>query len=131
MDVAKLLGFAVAGALCAAILKKLRPEFSVAAGTLAACAALAAAVAALSPVLTLFRSLADAVPDGETYLKALLKAAGAATLSAFASDICLDCEQHALSRASLLIGRAAVILVSLPIFTSLADTAVSMIKTFG
>ena len=131
MDTVRLLAFAVTGALVAAALRRIKPEFSLAAGLLAAFAALTAALAALSPALTLFRSLADAIPNGTEYLTALMKAAGAAILSSLASDVCLDCEERALSKTCLLIGRLSVLLASLPIFLNLDEAALSAMNTFG
>lgn len=127
MDVTKLLAFAVTGAICAAILKRTRPEFAMAVGLLAVTAAMAAAVASLAPVLTLLRQLTDAIPDGRIYLTVLLKCAGAATLSSVAADLCADCGETALSKTAATVGRVAVLVAALPVFTDLADAAVALI----
>lgn len=128
METAKLLAVSVTGALCALLLRRSRPEFAAVLGVLTGGAVLAALFTACEPLFSLLSALADAVPGGDEFLTVLLKASGAALLSALASDICLDCGEHALSAVSLSVGRIGVLLISLPIFTSLAEVSITILR---
>ena len=126
MKISVLLAFVVVSAVTATVLKNYKPEFAVMASVTAAVAAIATALIAFSPVLTLLRQLADAVPNGDEYLAILLKCAATACLMSLAFDICTDCKETALARAALIAGNAAILIFALPIFNSLAQIVINI-----
>ncbi len=127
METTTLLAFLTAGALCALILRKYRPDFAVAVGLMTGVLLLGAAIAMLSPVMTLLRQLADAIPDGRVYLSALLKGVGVALLSSVAAALCADCGETSLSACAGTVGKIGVLVAALPVFTDLYELALSLI----
>lgn len=127
MELTKVLSVAVVGAVCALMLRRARPDFAVLIGLTAIGLTLAAALSAFAPVLTLLSQLADALPQGEVYLTALLKCVGAAVLSGLAADVCTDCGEAALAKTASTAGRVGVLVAALPIFTALTQGAMTLI----
>lgn len=128
MDFSKLLPFAVISAVTAVILKKYKPEFSLAVGIMAVITVTASAISLLAPAVTFMSQLSSVLPNGDESLSVLLKCAGLSVLSETASGICEDCSELALSRAVTLTGKVAVLIAALPVFYSLANVAFKLMK---
>ena len=128
MDFWRLLPFAVISAVTAVILKKYKPEYSLAVGVMAVITVIASAISLLSPAVTLMSQLSSALPNGDENLSILLKCTGLSVLSETASNICEDCSEHALSKTVTLAGRVAVLITALPLFYSLANVALELMK---
>lgn len=128
MDISDLLPFAVICAVTAVILKRYKPEFSLAVGILAVITVIASALSLLAPAVTLMSQLSSALPEGNEHLSVLLKCAGLSVLSETAANICTDCAETALSRTVTLAGRIAVLITALPVFYALANVALELMK---
>lgn len=104
------------------LLKVGKPEFAMAV-SLAACVLIllyagGTLTAVMADLKNLFRYVS--LPDG--YLKILLKILGISYLAEFGSALCKDAGQSAISGQIELVGKLAILAISMPVVTSLFET---------
>ncbi len=94
--------------------------------------AIAAACLVMIRFLDSFLSISDSLTElfdsaglDEEYLRIIFKALGICYLTQLGCDICRDCGESAIASQLELFGKAALLIVSLPLFSAAAD----MIKT--
>lgn len=63
-----------------------------------------------------------------SYFTILCKAVGIAYLTQLGTDICRDCGENAVGTAVELCGRIMLVLLSLPLFLTLAETVLEMMQ---
>lgn len=127
MDVAAIVGLALAAAALCALLKRYHGEYallvSVGTGLLIA----AQLFASLIPVLDEINRLMDQAGVAAEYGAILLKVAGLCFLAQFGADACRDAGESALASRVETAARLAMTAAALPLFRQLAETALSLI----
>ena len=104
------------------LLKVGKPEFAMAVSLAACVLILLFAGGTLTTVIGDLQNLFQYVslPDG--YLKILFKILGVAYLAEFGSALCNDAGQSAVSGQIELVGKLAILAISMPVVTSLFET---------
>lgn len=127
MDVAAIVGLALAAAALCALLKRYHGEYallvSVGTGLLIA----AQLFSSLVPVLDEINRLMDQAGVAAEYGAILLKVAGLCFLAQFGADACRDAGESALASRVETAARLAMTAAALPLFRQLAETALSLI----
>lgn len=127
MDVAAIVGLALAAAALCALLKRYHGEYaqlvSVGTGLLIA----AQLFSSLIPVLDEINRLMDQAGVAAEYGAILLKVAGLCFLAQFGADACRDAGESALASRVETAARLAMTAAALPLFRQLAETALSLI----
>lgn len=127
MDVAAIVGLALAAAALCALLKRYHGEYallvSVGTGFLIA----AQLFSSLIPVLDEINRLMDQAGVAAEYGAILLKVAGLCFLAQFGADACRDAGESALASRVETAARLAMTAAALPLFRQLAETALSLI----
>ena len=127
MDVAAIVGLALAAAALCALLKRYHGEYallvSVGTGLLIA----AQLFSSLIPVLDEINRLMDQAGVAAEYGAILLKVAGLCFLAQFGADACRDAGESALASRVETAARLAMTAAALPLFRQLAETALSPI----
>ena len=127
MDVAAIVGLALAAAALCALLKRYHGEYallvSVGTGLLIA----AQLFSSLIPVLDEINRLMDQAGVAAEYGAILLKVAGLCFLAQFGADACRDAGESALASRGETAARLAMTAAALPLFRQLAETALSLI----
>lgn len=127
MDVAAIVGLALAAAALCALLKRYHGEYallvSVGTGLLIA----AQLFSSLIPVLDEINRLMDQAGVAAEYGAILLKVAGLCFLAQFGADACRDAGESALASRVEMAARLAMTAAALPLFRQLAETALSLI----
>ena len=103
------------------------PEHGLALGLAAGAVIL---VAALSEALPLFReleSLLERSGASQEYVNVLLRALGVCLLTELAADTCRDAGEQGLASKAELVGKLALLTVSLPLFRKVGDLALTLI----
>lgn len=121
-------GLGIIAAVLCLLLKQYRPEFALAAATACGALLLLSVVSAFSPVFSALSRLAAQTGAAADYLALVLKAFGICYLSQLAADTCRDAGQTAIAGKIELAGRAAVLVLSLPMFLEVAETALSLLE---
>lgn len=127
MDITSLVGIAVLSAVLCIIVRQYKPEMalgvSIACGILILCSV----ISMLAPAAELISQLtASAGVDGG-YTRTLFKALAVCYITQLGSDCCKDAGESAIAGKVELAGKAAVVVISLPVFSSLAEVVTKLI----
>ncbi len=131
MQLAAVVGFALAAALLIAVFKQFRPEYALAAALLAGAMILLAATRAMQPVLSMMESLSQTAGISNRYITAALKTIGLCWIASLGADLCRDAGQTSLGEKVELAGRLAVLVALMPLYEDLFDLAKAMIGESG
>lgn len=127
-DIIRLCGFGLAAAILCVVVKQFRPESAVFVNITAGVMILITAMKLLSPSVAAISELAeDAGINGE-FTEILLKALAISYITALSADVARDAGETALGSKLELAGRASIAVLSLPVFTGLAQTITNMIN---
>ena len=95
---------------------------------LVCCLGAIGAVSCLEPVLDFFRELQAASDFPAGLLTSLIKAVGIALVAEIAAAICTDAGKGALGKILQMLGSAAVLTLSLPLFRELTGIIKEMVR---
>ncbi|MGI5957954.1 MAG: SpoIIIAC/SpoIIIAD family protein [Massiliimalia sp.] len=128
MELTPVVGGALAAAALCLLLKQYKPEYAMMLSAVCGAMVFLAVLSSLSPVLELANTLAGQTGVNTLYGKTLFKALGICYLVQLASDCCRDAGQTAIAGKIELAGKGAIVLLSLPLFESLAETALTLLN---
>ena len=127
MKLEALIGVSLCTAVLGVLLRQYRPEFSMVLSVLCGVGVLLWVIQELTPVLLKIRELGElSLPDnlgGEILMKSL----GVCLVTQVACDICRDVGESSIAARLETAGKAAMLLLALPVFTRLLDQALSLI----
>ncbi|MHB1153585.1 MAG: SpoIIIAC/SpoIIIAD family protein [Eubacteriales bacterium] len=122
MDILKLCGAAIAAVMLILVIKQGREEFS-------PLVSLAVCVALFSAAITLFYPVIDYISEItsdsllEPYAGTLLKALGVGLITQTTAEVCRDSGETAVAGKVELLGKAEILLLSLPLLRELLSVA--------
>lgn len=122
------IGIGLIAAVTAVMIKSYRPEMALVISISAGVLIMAAAVITLSPAFEEVKSALERANVSAPYISVLFKALGICYLTAFAADTCKDAGEQSIASKVELAGKAALILVSLPMFKNILDMVTGLIK---
>ena len=82
----------------------------------------------IAPSVKSFNSLLNDYGINTEYFSVAIKAVGISYISSFIADSCRDCGQSSLASKAEFAGKCAIFLLSLPMLTTVLETAVGFIK---
>ena len=114
-------------AVLCVIVRQYKPEMSL--GISIACGVLlmGAAVAMLEPSAELISKLAGSAGLDSGYGRTLFKALAVCYITQLGADVCRDAGESAIAGKVELAGKAAVVVISLPVFSALADLVLELL----
>ena len=128
IDILSICGICVICAILSLTLKRYDPELSLLAVIATGAAAAMIIITGISPAIGELKSIIDMAQISDTYSQILLKSLGICMLCRFASDACDDAGEKALGNKITLAGKAAVLMLTLPMIRSVAQTALKLIS---
>lgn len=128
MNLAAVAGVGIVAAAIAVLLKKHHPEFSMVITIMAGAVILVMVAGALTPVLSTVSGFVESAGMPAEYGGILFKSLGICLLTQLAADSCRDAGQSSIAGRIELAGKAAILIISLPLFEKIADLAVTLIK---
>ena len=114
MDMMRMAGFSIAGALTALVLRRLRPELGTAAALGAGILVVLFALPMLAGVVDSLSGIAAAGGVNSSYMTQLMKITGVTLLMDFAAQTCREAGEDALAQKTELAGRAMLLTIALP-----------------
>ena len=129
MNIIAIAGVAVIAAILAVMMKQYHQEYSVVISIAAGIIILFEIFANVSPAIKQINTLLSSAGLSAEYTAILFKALGICFLTQFAADSCRDAGESALASKTELAGKIAIVVLSLPLFESIAKTAVGLIGT--
>ena len=125
MNLITILGICIIAAILSAILRENKYEYAI---ILSIAAGAMIFLSVLSSMLNSFFEIKNIINKAgidSSYFLIAFKALGICIITGFTADICRDFGQTALAGRAELVGRCAIFLISLPLLSSLLETAVS------
>lgn len=123
MKLTVILGIIIISAVFATLLRQYKGEYALLVSVLAGGAVLLTLIFKISDGLYSLLNTALGFGMSGAYFTIVFKALGICIITGFIADLCRDAGQSALATRAELAGRCAVFLLSLPLLTSLLDTA--------
>ena len=127
MNIIAIAGVAIFAAILAAMLKRYHQEYSIILSIAAGVIILFEMFANISPAIKQISTLLSSAGLSSEYAAILFKALGICFLAQFAADSCRDAGESALASKVELAGKIAIVILSLPLFERIANTAVGLI----
>lgn len=114
-----MLALCIIGAVMCRLISKYSREQSLMLSAAVCCIILTFVVLHLSPVTGFIDRMCDMCSLDEKYTVILFKSIGICYITQFACDICKDCGENAISTAAEISGKAAILIISLPLVEDL------------
>lgn len=127
MDIISLVGMGVLSAVLCIIVRQYKPEMAL--GVSIACGVLimGAVITMLAPSAELISQLTGAAGLDSGYSRTLFKALAVCYITQLGSDCCKDAGETAIASKIELAGKAAVVVISLPVFSALAEIVMELL----
>lgn len=118
MNIFAIAALGITAAALSAVLKHYNGEYGMFIGLAASLLILGSVTAALSPVFSLIKELAEET-GGNEYIAVLMKALAVCYITGLAADCCRDAGESAIASRIDFAGRIAVVLISVPLFRNI------------
>lgn len=127
MNIIAIAGIAVCSAVVAAMLRRYHQEYAILVGIAAGVVILLGIFTQISPAIDEINSLLSSAGLTKDYAVILFKSLGICFLAQFAADACRDAGENAMASKVELAGKIAILILSLPLFEKIAETALELI----
>ena len=127
MNIVAIAGIAIVSAILAVMIKKYHQEYSIIISIAAGVIILFEIFSNISPAIRQINTLLSSAGLSAEYTVILFKSLGVCFLTQFAADSCRDAGESALASKVELAGKIAIVVLSLPLFEKIANTAVGLI----
>ena len=128
MNIVAICMIGIVTAFLSVILRKYNPEYSIAVGIVAGILIIGVIFGHITGVVSQIRQLLAATKIPLEYIEILFKVLGVCFLTQFASDVCKDAGETALSSKIEVAGKLMVLIISLPLFERITSIALELIE---
>ena len=128
MNIVTVVGLTVVAAFLAVLIRRYRPEYSMAVGLITGIVILSLLVTQITPAIEEMRTLLQSASLPEEYGLILFKALGISLLAQLAADTCRDAGETSLAGKAELAGKVFLLLLALPLFEKIAQLAVALMN---
>lgn len=126
MDIVKIIGVGLISLIIIIILKQYKPDFAIYVSILAGAIIILLVMDKLSNIVSLLTSIQNKSNTNNQFLVILLKITGIAFLTEYASSICNDAGESAISTKIDLGGKVLIIALSIPIIQALLELIIKI-----
>ncbi|NLP14784.1 MAG: stage III sporulation protein AD [Clostridium sp.] len=126
MEIFQIVGLGVVATIIAIVLKTHRPEIAIQISLLTGIIILTVILGKIAAVVDLLNSYAQKVNIDLVYFSTLLKIIGIAYIAEFGAEVCRDAGEGAIASKVELAGKVIIIILAVPIITSLLDLIISV-----
>lgn len=127
MNITQIVAFGLVATFIIVLLKQYKSEYAIYASVIAGATLLLFAVSKVGTIINLLENLVDTVGINKEFFKILLKITGIAYLVEFASNMCKDAGESAISSKIELAGKLLIVTLSIPIISTLVETITEII----
>ncbi|MBR5157204.1 MAG: stage III sporulation protein AD [Clostridia bacterium] len=127
MEILKIMGVAIVGAVSALILKEYKPQLAIVVAIATAVVLFLMVLSQVEYVLNVVTITATGLDLNTEYIAAIFKMIGISYLSQFGSEICRDAGQNAIAAKVELAGKIMIVALSVPILIELMNLLVNLL----
>lgn len=128
MDILKIIGVGIITLIATLLVKQIKAEFSVVVALAGGLIILFMIIDSLNSVISYFSEIVVRTNISGEFFAIILKVVGVGYLTEFASNLCIDSGMSSLADKISLSGKIVIVVLSLPIITSLLDIVVEILK---
>lgn len=129
MDMTKLIGIGISGAVAAIILKEYKPAFAVTIGIITSAVIFFFSLSEIRYIFDVIDTISQHLSLDESYIKTIMRIIGISYLTCFGSEICRDAGQNAIAQKIDFAGKVMIIATSIPILTSVLNLLTGILPT--
>ena len=127
MEIIKIVGIGLISLVIILILRQYKPEYAIYVSLIAGILILTLSLGQLSGIINLLKDISSRASINTKFLSLLLKITGISFLTEFAVSISKDSGETAIANKIDLGGKVLIIVISIPIITSLLETVLKII----
>lgn len=128
MDIFRVIGVAIVGAVITLMLKQVKSEMSVLAVLATGIIILILTLSSMSDVILEFNKIVDKSGVDSKLFSSLLKIIGVGYVTEYSAGLCDDMGAGSLGKKLQLAGKISIFIMALPIVTALIDTISQIVK---
>lgn len=126
VEILQIVGVGIVAAILIVILKSQKPEIGVQVSIITGIAIFLLIAGKMSAVIDLLNSFARKANIDSSYISTLLKIVGIAYITEFGADICRDAGESSIASKIELAGKVIIVVIAVPIITSLLDLIIKI-----
>lgn len=126
LDILQIIGLAIVATVIIAVLKVQKPEIAIQISIATGIIIFTMILGKITAVIELLNSFASKVNIDTIYLSTLLKIVGIAYIAEFGAEVCKDAGEGAIAAKVEFAGKVVIIVLAVPIITSLMDLVISI-----
>ena len=127
MEIIKIIGIGIVTSVCVLVVKQIKPEIAVVLGIAGSLIIVVMVINMLAEVLDVFNLIVDKTGISKELFTAILKIIGVGYITEFGANVCLDSGSANIADKVLLGGKIVIMVLALPIITSLIEIIVSIL----
>jgi len=127
VEIVQVIGLAIVATVIIAVIKAQRPEIAIQISIAAGIIVFTMILGKISAVIELLNSYAERININTVYISTLLKIVGIAYIAEFGAEVCKDAGESAIASKVELAGKVVIIVLAVPILTSLMDLIIRII----
>ncbi|MCK9575008.1 MAG: SpoIIIAC/SpoIIIAD family protein [Clostridia bacterium] len=127
MEIIKIIGVGIVTSICVLVVKQIKPEIAVVLGIAGSLVILVMVINMLSDVFNVFNIIVDKTGVSKDLFTAILKIIGVGYITEFGANVCLDSGSANIADKVLLGGKIVIMVLALPIITSLIEIIESIL----
>lgn len=127
MDFLTICGFGLLAVVLCVVIRQIKPDSALGISLAAGIVIIAAVISASAPSIAALSELSEKAGIDANLVKILLKALAVCYITTLCADCARDAGESALGSKLELAGRAAIAVISLPVFTNLAEFVTGML----
>ena len=127
MEIIKIIGIGLISLVVIFILRQYKPEYTIYISLISGILILSISLGQLSGIINLLKDLSSRANINTNFLSLLLKITGISFLTEFAVSISKDSGETAIANKIDFGGKVLIIVISIPIITSLLETVLKII----
>lgn len=128
MDILAIFGIAIVATILSVILKQYKPEYALFVTLIAGIIIFFIAIKTVDEIIVYINQLLYLVDIDSRFIKVLFKALGICIATSLAYDCCNDAGQTSLANKVEMIGKLAIVMLSLPLFEEVLGVISSLIR---
>lgn len=129
MDMIKLIGIGVTGAVSAILLKEYKPVYAVCIAIITSVLIFLMTLSEIKYVFSVIDTISQRLSLNSEYIRTIIRIIGFSYLSRFGSEICRDAGQNAIAQKIEFAGKVMIIATSIPILTSVLNLLIGILPT--
>ncbi len=127
MEIVKIIGVGIVGAMAALIVKEYKPSLAIPVSIITAVILFLMVLSQIGYVFGVINQIAAKLNINTEYILTIIRIIGVAYLSQFGSEVCRDAGQNAVAAKVELAGKVLIVVMSLPVLITLMNLLIGLL----